>query len=119
MRTYKPDHRNPRRLRYGWRLSAGGHIMVDPAQRECVYLILYLRHRGHTLRQICEALSAAQQPAPRHTTWYCTTVKKIIEQNAHLMALLPYVQKCRDDRWQTALAITTTKAGGSAIRHAA
>lgn len=92
--------------------------MVDPMQRECVYFILYLRHRGHTLRQICGALGAVQQAAPRHTTWYCTTVKKIIEQNAHLMALLPYVQQCREARWQTAIAVVSSKAGGG-VRHAA
>lgn len=93
--------------------------MVDPIQRECVYFILYLRHRGHTLRQICEALSAAQQAAPRHSTWYCTTVKKIVEQNAHLMALLPYVQQRHEARWLTALAVASTRSGGGGIRHAA
>ena len=48
MRRYKQDHRNPRRLRYGWRLSESGHILIDPLQRECIFLILHLRWHKDT-----------------------------------------------------------------------
>lgn len=89
MRSYKRDHRNPRRLRYGWRLTASGHIVVDAAQRRCIFLMLELRQAGLSLRQICEVLRASRHPPPRHDTWYCATVKKIIEQNGHLRVFLP------------------------------
>ena len=88
MRSYKCDHRNPRRLRYGWRLTASGHIVVDPAQRRCIFLMLELRAAGLSLRQICEVLRAGHYRPPRHDIWYCATVKKIIEQNAHLKVFL-------------------------------
>lgn len=89
MRNYKTDHRNPRRLRYGWKLTQSGHITIDPAQRACVYRILALRRDGLTLQQICDRLVADGWPAPRRGKWYCATVKKIVEQNAALYALLP------------------------------
>lgn len=88
MRSYKCDHRNPRRLRYGWRLTASGHIVVDTAQRRCIFLMLELRAAGLSLRQICEVLRAGRHRPPRHDIWYCATVKKIIEQNAHLQVFL-------------------------------
>lgn len=89
MRNYKTDHRNPRRLRYGWKLTQSGHITIDAAQRACVYRILALRRDGLTLQQICDRLLADGWPAPRRGKWYCATVKKIVEQNAALYALLP------------------------------
>lgn len=89
MRTYRRDHRNPRRLRYGWRLTPSGHIVVDADQRRCIFLILGLRARAHTLQSICDALTAAAVPAPRQGAWYCATVRKIIAQNEDLRPLLP------------------------------
>jgi len=89
VRNYKTDHRNPRRLRYGWKLTQSGHITIDAAQRACVYRILALRRDGRTLQQICDRLVADGWPAPRRGKWYCATVKKIVEQNAALYALLP------------------------------
>ncbi|MCB1749836.1 MAG: hypothetical protein H6977_08865 [Gammaproteobacteria bacterium] len=91
MRSYRPDHKNPRRLRYGWRLTPSGHIVVDPEQRRCIYFILMLRARQFTLQQICDALTACAIPAPRQGAWYCATVRKILEQNDGLRALLPRV----------------------------
>ncbi|MEQ9059368.1 MAG: recombinase family protein [Gammaproteobacteria bacterium] len=103
MRNYKNDHRNPRRLRYGWKLTQSGHITIDPAQRACVYFILAWRRDGRTLQQICDALDAGGWPAPRQGRWYCATVRKIIEQNAALYAVLPRVPRssqapCTDTR---------------------
>jgi len=91
LRNYKTDHRNPRRLRYGWKLTQSGHITIDPDQRACVYRILALRRDGLTLQQICDRLVDDGWPAPRSGKWYCATVKKIVEQNAPLYALLPYL----------------------------
>ena len=91
MRRYKQDHRNPRRLRYGWRLSESGHILIDPLQRECIFLILHLRCRHLTLNQICMLLNEQHWPAPRSARWYCTTVKNILEQNHALRPLLPHM----------------------------
>ena len=109
VRTYKTDHRNPRRLRYGWRLAPSGHIVVDPAQRDCIFLMLELRQRELTLRQICEALRLAATPAPRHATWYCATVKKIIEQNTHLEALLPHMRRRHRACWSSTLPLPGTE----------
>jgi hypothetical protein len=92
VRNYKNDHRNPRRLRYGWKLTQSGHITIDAAQRACVYFILALRREGHTLQHICDLLDAAGQPAPRKGRWYCATVRKIVEQNVALYAVLPHLQ---------------------------
>lgn len=88
MRTYPVDHVNQRRLRYGWRLSSSGHIVVDPDQRNCIYRMLRMRRNACTLQQICNALAAAKYPPPRCGEWYCATVRKIIAQNETLGALL-------------------------------
>ena len=117
MRTYKSDHRNPRRLRYGWRLAPSGHIMVDAAQRDCIYLMLELRQRELTLRQICEVLRLAKTPAPRHATWYCATVKKIVEQNMHLEALLPQMRRHHATRWSNILPAAVESPPARRRRH--
>ncbi|MGE0484210.1 MAG: recombinase family protein [Gammaproteobacteria bacterium] len=91
MRSYRIDHKNPRRLRYGWRLTPSGHIVVDPAQRRCIYLMLLLREQRFTLQQICNTLTALALPAPRQGAWYCATVRKILEQNEGLRPLLPHL----------------------------
>lgn len=88
MRTYPIAHRNPRRLRYGWRLSQSGHLMVDAQQRACIYRILRLRRMARTLQQICKVLAAEQCPPPRSGVWYCATVRKIIDQNESIAELL-------------------------------
>ena len=90
LRSYRADHRNPQRLRYGWRLTRSGHIVVDKQQRASIFLILALRSEQATLQQICDHLSYVQSPTPRKGRWYCSTVKKIIDQNAALINLLPH-----------------------------
>ena len=89
MRTYRTDHRNPQRLRYGWRLTLAGQIVVDPRQRASIFLMLALRNEQATLQQICDYLSHLQRPTPRKGRWHCSTVKKIIDQNRALVSLLP------------------------------
>ena len=90
MRTYRTDHRNPQRLRYGWRLTMSGHIVVEPHQRASIFIMLALRKERATLQQICDHLSHLQSPTPRKGRWHCSTVKKIIDQNGALMSLLPH-----------------------------
>jgi hypothetical protein len=88
MRIYPANHLNSRRLRYGWRLSVSGHIIVDAEQRAVIYRILVLRTALFTLQAICDLLEAEHRPPPRGDVWYCTTVKKIAEQNNGLCILL-------------------------------
>ncbi len=71
--------------------------MVHVQQRECIFLVLQLRRRRFTLQQICDVLSAGRWPAPRQGAWYCATVKKIVEQNEHLYAVLPMFLQRRGD----------------------
>lgn len=119
MRNYKTDHRNPRRLRYGWKLTQSGHITIDAAQRACVYRILALRRDGLTLQQICDRLLADGWPAPRRGKWYCATVKKIVEQNAALYALLPRLTVDQETPAANAAAArgASAREGGEAMHH--
>jgi len=112
VRSYKSDHRNPQRLRYGWRLTKSGHIVVDEAQRASIFLMLALRSDKRTLQQICDRLSAVQCPTPRKGLWYCATVKKIIDQNADLYCLLPRVLATAEPAWSTLLSPTRSPADG-------
>lgn len=89
LRTYRTDHRNPQRLRYGWRLTRSGHIVVDSRQRASIFVMLALRTQCATLQQICDHLSELESPTPRKGRWHCSTVKKIIDQNQPLLSLLP------------------------------
>jgi hypothetical protein len=91
VRTYKSDHHNPRRLRYGWRLTHSGHIVVDAQQRSAIFLMLAMRRDHSSLQHICSRLSTMQCQPPRNNCWYCATVKKIIDQNSDLYHLLPHV----------------------------
>jgi putative FmdB family regulatory protein len=91
VRTYKSDHLNSRRLRYGWRLTQSGHIVVDAQQRAAIFLMLEMRSEHASLQQICDRLSTMQCQPPRNNSWYCATVKKIIDKNFELLRLLPHV----------------------------
>jgi hypothetical protein len=116
LRTYKSDHRNPQRLRYGWRLTRSGHIVVDESQRESIFLILALRGGNATLQQICDHLIAEQRPTPRRGSWYCATVKKIIDQNADLYSLLPCVLARVESKWSGIRSVTNGASVAAARR---
>ena len=82
MRSYKYDHQNIRRIRYGWRISHSGHHMIDASQREVISKIFYLRNRGLKLQNICDHLNDTGIATPRNGKWHCSTIKKILDQNS-------------------------------------
>ncbi len=81
MRRYKPDHSNAMRIRYGWRLSKTGYQMVDLRQRQVIQKIISMRKKGKNLQYIVDCLNSNNEPTSRNGKWYCSTIKKIIDQN--------------------------------------
>jgi hypothetical protein len=82
MRSYKKDHHNKRRIRYGWRISASGYHMVDQAQQKVISEIFKLRSNGLILQAICDHLNNNGIETPRNGKWHCSTIKKILDQNS-------------------------------------
>ena len=81
MRTYKTDHQNYRRIRYGWRIAPSGYQMIDRDQQSTISKIISLRGSGLILQEICNYLNENNHMTPRNGKWHCSTVKKIIDQN--------------------------------------
>lgn len=82
MRSYKEDHKNARRIRYGWRISSYGYQMVDGSQQKVITEIYKLRKNGSRLQDICDYLNNKGVNTPRNGKWHCSTVKKILDQNS-------------------------------------
>lgn len=81
MRSYKVDHQNARRIRFGWRIAPSGYQMIDREQQEIISKIIDLRNRGLILQDICDYLNKHQYSTPRNGKWYCSTIKKILDLN--------------------------------------
>ncbi len=82
MRSYKEDHQNARRLRFGWRISSYGYQMVDTQQQLIIAKIFHLRNEGSKLQDICDRLNNEGIQTPRNGRWHCSTIKKILDQNS-------------------------------------
>jgi hypothetical protein len=81
MRTYKVDHKNSRRIRFGWRIAANGSQMIDREQQDIITKIIEMRNKGLILQDICDYLNKNGYATPRNGKWYCSTVKKILDLN--------------------------------------
>lgn len=81
MRSYRVDHKNSRRIRYGWRIAANGCQMIDREQQNVITQIISMRKDGLILQAICDHLNKHEYATPRNGKWYCSTVKKILDQN--------------------------------------
>lgn len=82
MRSYKEDHQNARRLRFGWRISSYGYQMIDRSQQKIIARIFLLRNQGSKLQDICDCLNKEGIQTPRNGKWHCSTIKKILDQNS-------------------------------------
>lgn len=81
MRSYKIDHKNSRRIRFGWRIAANGSQMIDREQQQVITKIIDMRNDGLILQDICDYLNKHGYATPRNGKWYCSTVKKILDLN--------------------------------------
>jgi len=55
--------------------------MIDRDQQLTISKIINLRASGLILQDICDYLNENKYITPRNGKWYCSSVKKILDQN--------------------------------------
>ncbi len=86
MRSYRKAHKNPNRIRYGWRISKSGYHMVDSYARGIIIEILLMRKRGFSFEKIKESLEGNNFPSPRNSVWHCGTIRSIVTVNSSALS---------------------------------
>jgi len=82
---------------FGYRARAG-KLYADPKEQEAIRLILELREKGESLRDICRALEAGRyQRKSGGSSWHPQAVSSIIEREKSLIKHKPEIRHASVD----------------------